>query len=531
MRGTGPLPLEAGQKLLGHEEPLAVPLEEPAHARPQGLLPVDCQHLLQEIQVEHPEARGGFDEFLQPSYKARLAEAIDECALWPRDVEGSPHSLQAPHTETLGPRSTKSCGMGKEPDLPASNPDWSPPGGAEHRAHVRLAVRHAEKLERGMVGQDPVRSGGSRNEVAIRDEVLGRHPAGHRRVELLGHPLQAPLAQVVFDPFQGRRGILAPTHGASQLLKREYGVLREEILGCEHLDLTIRRHSGDILPLLEAKRQAEPPGCTWHAPARFRAMVRDASGHDFGARPAGPAAIKRETLGQTVMQRTGVWIGWPAVVIAAIAIIVLLPLREFFMRYAPHDDWSQFKSDFLAAFIAVVLGVPAGLWINRIGEAKRREQEQTERRKRLRLVLEGLIAEVRFNQRVFEGVLGHQDEPHRFLPLLDCRTQFWDAISASGNLAVVEDAALVSQVAVAYHMAHSVNAWRRPLRDAHSSLDARTDIMVMILGGTTRSSTKGAEAIAAVWPHLVEATREAARIHDTTLQRLQQALQATPADR
>lgn len=257
MRGTGALPLEAGQKLLGHEEPLVVPLEEPAHARPQGLLPVDRQDFLQEIQVEHPEACGGFYEFLQPSHEARLAEAIDEGSLWPREMKGSPHSLQAPYTETLGPRSTKSRGMGKEPDLPASNPDWSPPGGTEHRAHVRLAVRHAEKLERGMVGQDPVRSGRGGDEVAIRDEVLGRHPAGHRRVELLGHPLQAPLAQMVFDPLQGRCRILASAHGASQLLQREYRVLREEILGCERLGLTIRHYSGYITPCLETERQLD----------------------------------------------------------------------------------------------------------------------------------------------------------------------------------------------------------------------------------------------------------------------------------
>lgn len=63
---------------------------------------------------------------------------------------------------------------------------------------------------------------------------------------------------MVFHPLQGRCGGLASTHGASQLLQREYRVLREEILGCEHMDLTIRHHSGYIMPCLETERQLGP---------------------------------------------------------------------------------------------------------------------------------------------------------------------------------------------------------------------------------------------------------------------------------
>jgi hypothetical protein len=186
------------------------------------------------------------------------------------------------------------------------------------------------------------------------------------------------------------------------------------------------------------------------------------------------------------------------------------PRFRSYSRGQDPSDWIQFVPDTLAALIAVALGVPTGLWVSHQIERSRQQDERAQRTLRLRQVLAALMEEVQFNKQQMDLLLEYTGKPQDFIPQFDYRIEVWRALSASGDLSLIEAPALLSQLAVAASHAEGVNRWRRSLRENYASLHYL-------------DAGLGKDAANRVWPELIKATKGAADVLDTMLKRLTEA--------
>lgn len=188
--------------------------------------------------------------------------------------------------------------------------------------------------------------------------------------------------------------------------------------------------------------------------------------------------------------------------------VVVALIIAFALHIGP-QDWSQFKSDLLAALLAVAGGVPAGLWLNRMAERGRRIREEADRTRRRRVVLDGLLAELAQHERAYERILTHDETDAALIPLGDCQTHFWNALAASGTLELIDDARLLGRLSSTYYLAEMFNGWARAMRDIY-------------MLNTPMNYRQ--ELAARAWPHLVEAARKADGSRTEVVPFLQQGL-------
>lgn len=190
--------------------------------------------------------------------------------------------------------------------------------------------------------------------------------------------------------------------------------------------------------------------------------------------------------------------------LAAILLVLL-----FVVRMVPKDDWSQFKPDLLASLIAVAVGIPLGLMLNRLAEDWRRKLDLAEQDRRRRVVLEGLLAEMDQHATSYAKIVTHDAPDEALIPLADCRDHFWRALAASGGLNLIDDASLLNKLSISYYLAEMFNGWARAMREVYmlnTPLPYRSEL------------------IARAWPHLVEAARKASGSRGETLQAIRRHL-------
>ncbi len=178
---------------------------------------------------------------------------------------------------------------------------------------------------------------------------------------------------------------------------------------------------------------------------------------------------------------------------------------------AGKQDWSQFKSDLLAAVLAVAGGVPAGLWLNRLAERSRRLQEETERAKSRRIVLEGLLEELKQHESAYQHILEHKEPNVALMPFTDCMTSFWHALTGSGMLSVIDDVELLNRLSGTYYLADMFNEWARSMRGVY-------------MANTPNEYRK--ELMGRAWPLLVETARKANGSRADTVSLLQKAVRS-----
>lgn len=73
-----------------------------------------------------------------------------------------------------------------------------------------------------------------------------------------------------------------------------------------------------------------------------------------------------------------------------VAFIVAILIFAFFVPIG-RQDWSEFKPNLVAGFLALAGGVPVGLWVSRVAEDARRTRERAEAKRRRHIALEGLL--------------------------------------------------------------------------------------------------------------------------------------------
>lgn len=134
------------------------------------------------------------------------------------------------------------------------------------------------------------------------------------------------------------------------------------------------------------------------------------------------------------------------------------------------DFWQTVAAEFLAAALAVGVGVPVGLWLNDLAHRaevnERREQESETRRQTLASLERELeVARVWIDASSADSI--RQPGPS---------TIRWEAASQAGNLRLL-DAKTLDLLAVTYSMLYEVNACCRRFHDARigPAAEVRTD--------------------------------------------------------
>jgi hypothetical protein len=145
-------------------------------------------------------------------------------------------------------------------------------------------------------------------------------------------------------------------------------------------------------------------------------------------------------------------------IIITVAVVIAVAYAVFWVWSQGFDlvdqFWSGTMGNFLATLLGVVVGIPAGLWANRLVERGRQQEEQ---RRVVRLLREELDAAL--NHELLNDPLNPLTSP----VYLD--TGAWDSISVTGDANSIQDTRLLGEISNAYHRVESLNEWLRRFYD------------------------------------------------------------------
>lgn len=191
------------------------------------------------------------------------------------------------------------------------------------------------------------------------------------------------------------------------------------------------------------------------------------------------------------------------VVVLVVSVTVVLAAVGFgaYVGIADSDlgghFWQTVAAEFLAAALAVGVGVPAGLWLNDLSHRaeviERRAQEDETRRQ----TLASLQRELE-DARVWIDAAATVDTIRQPAP----STIRWEAASQAGNLRLL-DAKTLDLVAVTYFMLYEVNTSCRRFHDARIGPAA-----AIAIGGTRAVLVAAEEVVqcaAVTGPHVASA--------------------------
>lgn len=130
-----------------------------------------------------------------------------------------------------------------------------------------------------------------------------------------------------------------------------------------------------------------------------------------------------------------------------LAVLILLPLVYCFTRLNEQAFWDAAIGNWLATMLGVIVGVPVALSIERRRASRRQEQLASEFRRRSRNVLLLTKDELQHNLR---ALTNRKTVPSSFLTQR-LKDDLWQALSDSGEIKWIDDPALLSGIATAYH--------------------------------------------------------------------------------
>jgi hypothetical protein len=92
-------------------------------------------------------------------------------------------------------------------------------------------------------------------------------------------------------------------------------------------------------------------------------------------------------------------------------------------------DWAAFNAEWVAALVAVALGIPAGLFINRQLESRMKRAERDRLREHQLAVLRAIKDEIDENQSLMDELEGELKQNQDAVPTYGLRTDLWHAVS------------------------------------------------------------------------------------------------------
>jgi hypothetical protein len=90
-------------------------------------------------------------------------------------------------------------------------------------------------------------------------------------------------------------------------------------------------------------------------------------------------------------------------------------------------DWATFNTGWVTALVAVTLGIPAGLWLNRQLESRMKRAEGARVREHQLAVLRAIEDEIEHNQSLIDELEGELKQ--NVVPTYALRTDLWHAVS------------------------------------------------------------------------------------------------------
>ena len=142
------------------------------------------------------------------------------------------------------------------------------------------------------------------------------------------------------------------------------------------------------------------------------------------------------------------WVSEHSLGAAVLLVLLAAPLCYIVCIGPPGAFWDNVMSEFLATVVALVGGIPAALWVDR--EIRHREERkrlalESEKEEELLVLLGGELASCR---RMIQARM--QDPSGDAIDLVPLRSDLWDAASAGGQLALIQEPALLDMLATVY---------------------------------------------------------------------------------
>ncbi|MBU1690629.1 MAG: hypothetical protein KKD65_07815 [Gammaproteobacteria bacterium] len=161
--------------------------------------------------------------------------------------------------------------------------------------------------------------------------------------------------------------------------------------------------------------------------------------------------------------------------VVLLILVVLSPILYSLRLQEPRVFWDSAMGNLFATAVALIVGIPIALWLDRLATARERQRDCQSQRNREKELLGLLKDELEFNMKLVEARLENPD----YLYPYPFKNDFWDAATASGDTKVLSSRKVLDTLAGGYYLVRHV---RRIEEQAHRAARTAT---VSFGGGKT----------------------------------------------
>ena len=125
-------------------------------------------------------------------------------------------------------------------------------------------------------------------------------------------------------------------------------------------------------------------------------------------------------------------------------VVIGMPI-VFFVFTKDTLDWNGLMSGVFSTGLALIVGIPIALWIDRIIKSQEQKEKERADREKEKEILYLIEEEIRWNSEKISS----ERKIEGFDPL---KTEYWEVLKSSGNLNYIPDPKLLNRITSAYHV-------------------------------------------------------------------------------